>query len=86
MAFALINSIPGCLAAVGTFWLGIKVMKSNEHINETRTKINDIEKNTNSLATKLVVVTGQAEFAKGESGKPPGFPIKKWKRRPRKSI
>ena len=81
MAFALINSIPGCLAAIGTFWLGIKVMKSNEHINETRTKINDIEKNTNSLATKLVEVTGQAEFAKGESGKPPGFPIRSRRKR-----
>lgn len=70
-----IAGVPAALAAVASLITAMKVERQNSHISETREKIAELEKNTNSMKDMLVKVTGESEYAKGASGKAPGFPI-----------
>jgi hypothetical protein len=65
VAIALIAGTPGLLAAIGTLITAVSVARSNSHIANTRAKIEELEKNTNSIKDALVNVTGKEAFARG---------------------
>lgn len=72
IVLALVAGIPSTLAAVTSFLNGSQIRRQAAHakrladaVDETKTAMIQLEKNTNSKMDKLVSVVAESEFAKG---------------------
>ena len=76
--------VPGILNAVASIILNAKMGRTENHVIETRSNIDELEKSTNSNFDQLVKLTAEASHAKGklegkeERSATPDVSGKKW--------